>query len=427
MAHDSNGRIYIGSTGVEIADLQAVFNLPNNNYLGSLITQAASLGRIKPWAKFKATRANGQNPTDAWKGEMKSIYGSATGGYTCGFSLNEYSSLSTLKSAMDANNFGWVYEPPRGASYGTGGEYFRIKDFNEYLHTATSPFHRFGLENEQFPTIDTYPAYLYVDFARSTNELAAGDFELFDDWYFGIAVYGGGSGQLVGKGTATDAFGQQSDASRRVTMILPTRAQGSCYVYPFFSYNQIAWSDSASEPSGTQRYIPLPFGRETITVVSGGLLGGLTFAFGTGGSVTYVSTNDRLTIAFPSFSATNNNGSQKQLGKSYIYYQAYIQKISDPSSHWESPMTTMGLSGSLTIAANSTSSVFSSQSKVLSNPSGTGTIAGETSTMNLLNFISNAGGTFADDYTTSVLMYYYDSDHNTYLLMEANPPFVYPA
>ncbi len=429
----ANNRIYINTAtnpdqGISIHDVQQALGIGNYNDIGALITQGASQGKIKVWAKYKPTRANGVNPTDAWKGEVKSIYGSATGGYSYGFSLNEYSSLSALKTAMDGNNFGWQYEAPRGKSYGTNGEWFRFMDFNEYVSNATSPFFRFGLEGENYPTIDTFPAYLYVDFARNTNELAAGDFEIFDNWYFGVAVYGGGSGQLVGKGTSTVAFGQQSDDARKVTMILPERAQGSCYLYPFFSYNQITWSDAATEPAGNQRYIPLPFGRETITVVAGGLLSGITFAFATtGGNMAYVSTNGRLTITFPTFSATNTNNSQKQFGKSNIYYQVSIQKISDSSSHWESNMTTMGLSGSVTIAAGATVTVFSGESKVLNNPSGTGTIAGVTSTMYLRDFIDGAGGTFADDYSTSVIMYLYDSDHTLYLPMDAYPPFVYPA
>lgn len=419
MAHDNN-RIYIGSTGIEIADIQSVFGSARND-IGALYTN----GTINEWAKFKPTRANGVNPTDPWKGEKKSIYGSAAQQYTYGFSLKEYSSLATMKTDMDNNDFGWVYERPRGASYGTNGEYFRFMDVNGYIKNATCPFFRFGLADEDFPTIDTFPAYLYVDFTRTTAELAAGDFDLFDDWYFGVAVYGGGSRQLVGKGTSTEKFGQQSDAARCVTMELPVRAAGQCYLYPFFSYHQIAWSDSATEPAGVQRYIPLPIGRETINVVSGGLLAGLEFDFGTGGSVEYVSSNGRLTINFPALSVTNTNNSQKQITKGNIYYQVYIQKMSDPSSHWEGNMTTMGLSGPVPIAAGATATVFSSgTSKVLNNPSGTGTIAGSSSTMNLFDFIDNVGGSFATDYGTSVLMWYYDPDHVDYLPIDAT--FVYP-
>ena len=194
MAHDSN-RIYIGSTGIEIADIQVIFSSTRND-IGGLITN----GTINEWAKYKPTRANGVNPTDPWKGERKSIYGSATQQYTYGFSIKDYSTLASMKTDMDNNDFGWVYERPRGASYGTNGEYFRFMDVNGYIKNATCPFFRFGLAGEDFPTIDTFPAYLYVDFTRSTAELAAGDFDMFDEWYFGVAVYGGGSGQLVMSG-----------------------------------------------------------------------------------------------------------------------------------------------------------------------------------------------------------------------------------
>lgn len=429
MAHDANNtRIYIDTSvtpnvGVSIADIQAVLGLTNNDIGGLIIN-----GNINKWAKYKPTRKQGLNPTNWYEGDGKQIYGSATSKPNYGFSFIDFSSLSALKTAMDAGNIGWEYEKPRGIAT-QPGEYFRFLDFNGYIKNATTPFDRFGLVNEEFPTIDTYPAYLYVDFTRTDGSLGAGDFTLFDDWYFGIAVYGGGSGQLVGRGTSTVVFGQQSDAARCVTMELPVRAVGQCYLYPFFSYNQIAWSDSATEPSGTQRYIPLPIGRETITVVSGGLLRGLSFGFGTtGGRVVFVTSSRRLTITFPEFSATNTSNSQKTLSNPNIRYQVFIQKISDSSSHWQGDITTMSLSGTTTVAAGATTTVFSSGTqKVLSNPSGTGTVAGESSTMTLGDFLTSAGGSFDSDYTTSILMYYWDPDHSENLSMEANPPFVYPA
>lgn len=422
MAH-TNTRIYIDTNstpnkGVEIADVQAVLGLSNND-IGALISNGATTGRIRKWAKYKPTRKQGLNPANWWEGDGKQIYGSSTSKPNYGFSFVDFTSLATLKSAMDANNIGWEYEAPRGITV-QSGEWFRLLDFNGYYHGSTTPFERVGLEGEQYPTIDDVDIFVYVDFVRTDGSLGAGDFGLFNDWYFGIAIYGGGSGQLVGKGTSSVAFGQQSDAARKVRMTLPVRAVGTCYLYPFFSYNQIAWSDAATEPAGNQRYIPLPIGRETITVISGGLLSGLEFAFGTGGSITYLATNGRLTISFPALSVTNTGNSQKQISLGNIYYQPYIQKISDSSSHWAGEITTMGLSGPLQIASGATDTVFASgTSKVLNNPTGTGTIAGYAQTMTLYDFIAQAGGSFANDYAASVLMWYYDPDHANYLPIDA--------
>ena len=80
MAHDINGRIYIGTTGVEIADVQAVLGLPNSD-IGALIPQGALYGVINKWAKCKPVRyytyANSQKVPypglltgDMWKGAV---------------------------------------------------------------------------------------------------------------------------------------------------------------------------------------------------------------------------------------------------------------------------------------------------------------------------------------------------------------------
>ena len=80
----------------------------------------------------------------------------------------------------------------------------------------------------------------------------------------------------------------------------------------------------------------------------------------------------------------------------------------------------MGLSGPLQIASGATDTVFASgPSKVLNNPTGTGTIAGYAQTMTLYDFIAQAGGSFANDYAASVLMWYYDPDHANYLPIDA--------
>lgn len=406
MAHDSaNNRIYIDTSttpnkGICIADIQAVLRSSKND-IGGLIVN----GDINKWAKYKPTRANGQNPTDWWKGERKSIYGSATGQYTNGFAIDVYTSLSSLKTAMSSSSWdGWVYEKPRGMSYGTNGEWFRFLDFNEYRRNASNPFTGVGLDGDTYPIGLECPIYLYVSF-DSDYSLDLSDFPLFDDWYFGVAVYGGGSGQLVGCGTSSVTIGQQTDQSRCVVMALPARAQGPCTLYPFFSYNQISWSDSASEPSGTRRYIPLPIPPESITVVEAGPLANLTFTLA-GGSLAYNATNARFTASFGRLSASNSGNVAQTIYKSQFYWKAHVELANDSSTYHDSSLTSLGLTGSVVIPVGDVDTeIFSSLSSKVITDSG------------MTQFLSDNNVTFAECRKFGYLYYKFDTTVDDYHLI----------
>ena len=404
MAHDNNGRIYIGTTGVEIADIQAVLGLSNND-IGALIVN----GDIKKWAKYKPTRASGFNNADWWKGQQKTIYNST--GYTNGFKIDNdivYTSLSALKTAMSASGWdGWVYEKPRGKGQGDGGadEWFRFKDFNEYRHNAVNPFSGVGLDGDTYPIGLPCPIYVYVNF-DSDYFLDLSDFPMFDNWYFGVAVYGGGSGQLVGCGTSSVAIGQQSDESRRVVMSLPARAQGTCVLYPFFSYNTISWSDSASEPSGTRRYVPLPLSPVSITVVEAGPLANLTFTLASGSTLSYNATNARFTASIARLSASNSGNTAQTLYKSQFYWRAHVELAGDSSTYHDTSLTSLGQTGTVPIPiGGADTEIFSSLSSRVITDSG------------MTQFLSDNNVTFAECRKFGYIYYKYDTSVEDYHLI----------
>lgn len=396
--------------GITHDDLRHTFGVAGSN-MGAILQTA----QVSPFAKFKPTRCGGFHPANWWKGEQKSVNGSV--GYSYGLGFVDYDTIADLKTG--SNGLGWTYEKPRGKSGGPNGEdeWYVRRDFDGYYHAAASPFYRVGVEGDTYQTIDQQTIYLQVDFTRNDGSLGAADFDIFDNWFFGFAIYGGGNNSLIGVGTSSTAFGQHTTAACGVTVEIPPRAVGTCYLYPFLSYNNFAWRETA--PTGTQKFVPLPCGMEAITVVAGGPLGGLTFTFDSGGSINYVPSNGRATIAFPRLAVANSTASQKSLNKANIYMELSLVKTSDNSTTWSSGLINMGLSGLVTVAGNSSNTeVFDAVSKVMNNPSGTAQIAGSTSVMNLFDFVGQGGGTWSDYRHFAAVYYYYDTAYDDYHFMQ---------
>lgn len=114
MANDGN-RIYIGATGVEIADIQTVIGSSRND-IGGLIVN----GDINKWAKYKPVRHSKAGVlTDAER--LSVIYG---------LSIPECYP-STLLSQYSTE---WSYLKPRGLNGAGQGshEWYRFLDFNGY-------------------------------------------------------------------------------------------------------------------------------------------------------------------------------------------------------------------------------------------------------------------------------------------------------
>ena len=146
MAHDNNGRIYIdtNTTGVEIADVQAVLDLTNTD-IGALITQGASQSRINKWAKCKPVRyytfdtVNQQKVPyfglltgDMWKGAVIEQNQGAYYGIEVHIAGDQQvtQEMNTWPLLHDTT---FVYRVPRGLSE---SEIFRLRDFEEYRQKA---------------------------------------------------------------------------------------------------------------------------------------------------------------------------------------------------------------------------------------------------------------------------------------------------
>lgn len=372
-------------------------------------SQWVSADATNKWAKYKATRATGVNPTDAYKGEQKSLYGST--GYMCGLSAVLCTALSgsdtSLKTVMDNGAIGWEYEAPRGLNGGGSGvhEYYRVLDFDGYNHNAVSPF--YGFSDTGGPADTDFNIYMYVDFtATDSSLLGFSDLTIFNDWYFGIAIWKGNT--FIGAGTSQSKISTASDASRRVDFKLPTYAEGSCYLYPFFTPEKRSWS--TTNPFANNRFVPHPMGRQPYTVVSGNPLANLTYTWGSGGSVAARTTDWRITVTLPSLTGTNGGSASVTVYKSYIYMELSLMKISDMTTRWSSGDVTLSLTGNVAIAAGGSGTIVpASTSKIMSNPSGTAVIAGTSSTMSIGDFIYNTGGEWSDYRKFVHLNYYYNN------------------
>lgn len=143
MANDGT-RIYIGTTGVEIADLQQVLGRGVND-LGLLYTdqewyenggvealRPLNPPRVNMWARYKPIKwstsdspvffPQGAHPGD-WNKGIDGDYGIVS---------NSFSQVSGLYSAIDGDLNGW--------SYVKDGIVFRLRDFDGYYHYAPNPF-----------------------------------------------------------------------------------------------------------------------------------------------------------------------------------------------------------------------------------------------------------------------------------------------
>lgn len=136
MAHDNNGRIYIDTNstpnkGVEIADLQAVLGLSNND-IGALIHNGATMGRINKWAKYKPIHYPGK-----FKLDDADFRGRNTDYNDFGlvFGLKVPSQISVINpSAFHATS--WDYLGFPNATGLPGTSMYRLLDFDGYSANA---------------------------------------------------------------------------------------------------------------------------------------------------------------------------------------------------------------------------------------------------------------------------------------------------
>lgn len=128
MAHDSEGNIFIGATGVEIADIQTVLGSSRND-IGALIQN----GNINKWARLKPFRYNAPGfPLDRTKStpELRSPERmTRLLAANFGLSIPKYNATDFKTHYSDQ----WTYLKPRGLSY---NEHYRFPDFDGYVHAC---------------------------------------------------------------------------------------------------------------------------------------------------------------------------------------------------------------------------------------------------------------------------------------------------
>ena len=159
MAHDSgNNRIFVGATGVEVPDINAVTGTVGND-IGEVIEDGVSRGLFNKWPKFKPVRSSLlkimtlADMQDVYFGLDVPIYGSGH--------------ITVISDFLDAFATSYAYLPPRGGSR-TPKEWYRHRDFEGYDKRAV-PFA--SASGSHFPT-----RYMYgttgaggVDFDLALN------------------------------------------------------------------------------------------------------------------------------------------------------------------------------------------------------------------------------------------------------------------
>ena len=128
MAHDTN-RIFVGATGVEVPDINAVTGTVGND-IGEVIEDGVSRGLFNKWPKFKPVRSNLlkimtlADMQDVYFGLDVPIYGSGH--------------ITVISDFLDAFATSYAYLPPRGGNR-TPKEWYRHRDFEGYDKRAV-PF-----------------------------------------------------------------------------------------------------------------------------------------------------------------------------------------------------------------------------------------------------------------------------------------------
>lgn len=140
MAHDANS-IFIGATGIEIADIQAMFGLSDND-IGALIRRA----NINKWSFHKPIRFNSwAPPTDAQIVANQCGLYAVTVSKILSMAIGADAPGSYSKSDCISEILEWGYNKPRGQA--TYNEPYRFNDFDPdrtirntgYLNDTVAP------------------------------------------------------------------------------------------------------------------------------------------------------------------------------------------------------------------------------------------------------------------------------------------------
>jgi hypothetical protein len=174
MAYDSTTKLI--TAPVSFYDVQRCLATSANG-LKALCTHTG----INKWSKKKPV-INNSIFTAAeplwWKG----------GDSKCGLTIPVYNSLAALIAAYDAGAITWPYNLPTGGAASP----YRLTDFANYFHDATSPItswtcQEFGLNLYSDSEINAIFDTRFVE----GNDLNLADISTFSTWYFGIVMTNG--------------------------------------------------------------------------------------------------------------------------------------------------------------------------------------------------------------------------------------------
>ena len=260
MAHDSEGNIFIGATGVEIADIQTVLGSSRND-IGALIEN----GNINKWARLKPFRYNAPGfpldktqPTPETRCPERMTRLLAA---NFGLSIPKYNATNFKTHYSDQ----WTYLRPRGLSY---NEHFRFPDFDGYVHTCwqlapvgdrgvyTIFNGYFGVPNSVVFAGDNiqfsiqcaedpdggiqgllYP-YSFLRDMQSDDDLSK--------YYMGIALLDSQSRLWVITGERMDSHHSMYDVDASLSTTIPTNvADGALKAMPILASNQYPNWDNA--------------------------------------------------------------------------------------------------------------------------------------------------------------------------------------
>lgn len=222
MAHDGNGRIFIGATGVEIADLRAVFHTSRNDP-GAIITTAP----INKWAKCKPVRSSA---LDALTDQDRAFVNH-------GLAMTRYTSPAAIVSGYSDD---YQYLRPRGKA--TYNEWFRLLDFNGYAHYAESPVLSWSCPSGDVAEGTDLIVRLYLNPSAPAgsirlSDITPGEDKPFSEYYFGVVIRTGTSStyRVI---TMEEQIGTGSSIQERA-LTLPASlfsVTNDYTIYPIFSY-----------------------------------------------------------------------------------------------------------------------------------------------------------------------------------------------
>lgn len=317
---NSNGLITYPVNTYDVASVTR----KGSNDVGTLCGNNAMINK---WAKYKPVRQSDCDTTPqlnsdkTWNdnytvGGVKKPWWKANDG-KCGFVLNPATTGTTLVTDWSTN---WVYQPPRGGTV-TPNEWYRLIDFNHYLHTAPAPVEVYAL-SIYYTSNDLVVNFQF--YSGRAEQLTIPDFLNYgaggvwpytstQEIYCGMLIsYGNSVYANSNKAWATnpDAIGKDpqggssSQSSGKWSRVV-TIPQSQCptynnnvpiTIYPYLSttvYNSDRVYQSGEDATfGTNGVIPCPVSYLTMDIKTSSISGAIT-----GASCSYNSINS-LAIQF---------------------------------------------------------------------------------------------------------------------------------